>query len=220
MRPQCPVGVNTCELLDEVGQLRERVDELSMLVSTDELTGVYNYRHLLWTLGQELERVRRHGGSFAVLMIDFDNFKQLNDNHGHEFANQVLKNVGSFFLRSLRKLDVPCRFGGDEFVIVVPGGSLREAVLLAERLRDGIVQMNLEAEDKPVALTVSIGVECFGPSDYVTPDQVLHRADRYLLRAKQAGKNTVCFEDVVEQDTAMSADEKSAVMDSFGRSGN
>src|SRR5690606_38657377 len=65
MRPQCPVGVNTCGLLDEVGKLRQRVDELSILVSTDELTGVYNYRHLLWTLGQELERVRRHGGSFA-----------------------------------------------------------------------------------------------------------------------------------------------------------
>lgn len=216
MRPVCPVGDNKCELLDEVGQLRARVDELSIQVSTDELTGLYNYRHLLWTLGQELERVRRHGGSFCVLMLDFDHFKRINDNYGHEFGNQVLKATGSFFRRSLRKLDVACRFGGEEFAIVMPGGDLREAIVLAERLRAGIERMSLAAGDQPVRLTVSIGVDCFRSSDQLTPELLLERVDSYLLKAKHSGKNMVRFPDCPASSDGMSVDEKSALMEGFG----
>jgi diguanylate cyclase (GGDEF)-like protein len=216
MRAQCPVGENNCDLLDEVGQLRARVDELKVQVATDELTGLYNYRHLLWTLGQELERVHRHGGSFCVLMLDFDNFKRINDNYGHEFGNQVLKATGSFFRRSLRKLDVACRYGGEEFAIVVPGSDLREAVVLAERLRAGIERMQLTAGDEIVKLTVSIGVDCFKNGDQLTPEVLLDRTDRYLLQAKQAGKNTVRCPDHGAVSDGMTVDEKTALMEGFG----
>ena len=216
MRAQCPLGESSCELLDEVGQLRAHLDELRMLVVTDELTGLYNYRHLLWALDQELERVRRHGGFFCVLVIDLDNFKKVNDTYGHDFGNKVLKAAGTFFQRSLRKLDVACRFGGDEFVIVAPGATLREGIALAERIRSGFSAMQLSAGDQKVALSVSVGVDCIKPEDQLLPEQVLDRADLYLLKAKQAGKNVVCYPELQESDVSMSVDEKSALMESFG----
>ena len=216
MSAQCPVGENNCALLDEVGQLRARVDELRMLVVTDELTGLYNYRHLLWALDQELERLRRHGGSFCVLMLDCDNFKRINDNYGHDFGNKVLKAAGTFFQRSLRKLDVACRFGGDEFVIVAPGASLREGVALGERIRTGVAAMQLRVGEEIVTLSVSVGVDCITPEDQLLPEQVLDRADRYLLKAKQSGKNVVCAAELPDADSSMSVDEKTALMESFG----
>jgi diguanylate cyclase (GGDEF)-like protein len=216
MSAQCPVGENNCTLLDEVGQLRARVDELRMLVVTDELTGLNNYRHLLWALDQELERLHRHGGSFCVLVLDCDNLKRINDNYGHDFGNKVLKAAGTFLQRSLRKLDVACRFGGDEFVIVAPSANLREGVALAERIRSGIAAMQLRAGEEEVTLRVSIGVDCFKPEDQLLPEQVLDRADRYLLKAKQAGKNIVCSPELPDAASSMNADEKSAMMESFG----
>jgi len=212
----CPAGLKDCKREEELAQLRLRVTELSTLVITDELTRLFNYRHLMQALGLEIERVRRGGREFSILIIDFDNFKRTNDIYGHEFGNQVLRAAGTFYMKSLRKLDVPCRFGGEEFVIVLPGTDLREAVQLAERLRAGIQALPLEFEQHKVTVTVSIGVEVFGARDQLTADQLINRADKQLLLAKKKGKNTVCFSDISERSGGMSIDERAALLDGFG----
>ncbi|MDP2284808.1 MAG: GGDEF domain-containing protein [Pseudohongiella sp.] len=215
MRDICPANLDNCAHLDELALLRNRVAELSTQVITDELTGLFNYRHLLHTLSVEIERVRRSGGEFSVLIVDFDNFKKLNDTYGHDFGNLVLRTAGTFYRKSLRKLDVPCRFGGEEFVMVLPGTGLREAVLLAERLRKGVEALQLFSEDDRVLVTVSTGVDVFRARDQITADQLIHRTDKHLLQAKQMGKNRVCFPDYADQSGGMSSDERAALMDGF-----
>ncbi|MDP3516552.1 MAG: GGDEF domain-containing protein [Pseudohongiella sp.] len=215
MRDICPANLDSCAHLDELALLRNRVAELNTQVITDELTGLFNYRHLLHTLSVEIERVRRSGGEFSVLIVDFDNFKKLNDTYGHDFGNLVLRTAGTFYRKSLRKLDVPCRFGGEEFVMVLPGTGLREAVLLAERLRKGVEALQLFSEDDRVLVTVSTGVDVFRARDQITPDQLIHRTDKQLLQAKQMGKNRVCFPDYADQSGGMSYDERAALMDGF-----
>jgi len=210
----CP---GDCQYLDEICELRQKIGELSEQVLTDALTGLYNYRHLLWAMNQEMERVHRSGGTFSVIVLDFDNFKGINDQYGHEFGNQVLKTAGTFFQRSLRKLDVPCRFGGEEFVLVLPSTDLRDAVQLAERIREGVTRIQLRAGDQYVPLSVSMGVDVYRASDRITPEIFLDRADQYLLQAKQAGKNRVHYPRMADPVDGMSSDERSALMDVFER---
>lgn len=206
---------DSCQYLGEIDELRDKVSELSEQVLTDALTGLYNYRHLLWAMNQEMERVHRNGGAFSLIVLDFDNFKSINDQHGHEFGNQVLKTVGTFFQRSLRKLDVPCRFGGEEFVLVLPSTDLRDAVLLADRIREGVTRIELHANGQRVPVSVSMGVDVYRAADRVTPEVFLDRADQYLLQAKQAGKNQVCHPHSADAAGGMSSDERSALMDGF-----
>lgn len=215
MRDLCPAKLDNCAHLDELALLRSRVEELGTQVITDELTGLFNYRHLMHTLSVEIERVRRSGGEFSLLLVDFDDFKRLNDTYGHEFGNLVLRTAGTFYRKSLRKLDVPCRFGGEEFVMVLPGTGLREAVLLAERLRKGVEALPMSVDGNRVMVTVSTGVDVFRTRDQITPEQLIHRTDKHLLQAKQMGKNTVCFPDHSDGSGGMSADERDALMDVF-----
>jgi diguanylate cyclase (GGDEF)-like protein len=217
VRDTCLVSTDECVHKDELTTLRMRVTELNTQVITDELTGLFNYRHLINTLELEIERVRRSGGEFSILIVDFDNFKALNDTCGHEFGNKVLRMAGTFYLKSLRKLDVPCRFGGEEFVIVLPGTGLHETVLLAERLRKGVESLPLASDTHKVSVTVSTGVDVFRTRDQITADQLINRADKQLLNAKRMGKNTVCFPDYSVRSGGMSVDERDALMDGFSR---
>ncbi|WP_058020731.1 GGDEF domain-containing protein [Pseudohongiella spirulinae] len=212
---QCPVGELQCLWLDELSQLRDKVAALSELVITDELTGLFNYRFLIRSINQELERAHRVGQGFALAILDFDNFKRLNDTHGHEFGNQVLRAAGTYIRKSLRQLDVPCRFGGEEFVIVLPGTSLREAVVLGERLREGIAAIRLVSDGQRVDLSVSIGIDYCGPADHLTADQAIARADKYLLQAKASGKNQVCHAPLSERAAGTTKDERDALLESF-----
>ncbi len=212
---RCPNCEDNCQYLGELCELRQKIDELSEQVLTDALTGLYNYRHLLWAMHQEMERVHRSGGAFSLIVLDFDDFKAINDQYGHEFGNQVLKTAGTFFQRSLRKLDIPCRFGGEEFVVVLPSTELRDAVLLAERIREGVTRIQLQANGRQVPLSVSMGVDVYRASDRIPPEVFLDRADQYLLQAKQAGKNRVHYPRMADTANGMSSDERSALMDGF-----
>jgi len=213
--PRCADCHEGCEYLDEICELRQKVDELREQVLTDALTGLYNYRHLLWAMNQEMERVHRSGGSFSVIVLDFDNFKNINDQFGHEFGNVALKTAGTFFRRSLRKLDVPCRFGGEEFVLVLPSTELRDAVLLAERIREGVTHIQLHSGGQRVPLSISMGVDVYRAAERITAEVFLDRADQYLLQAKQDGKNRVYYPRMADQVDGMSTEERSALMDGF-----
>ena len=159
--------------------------------------------------------MRRTGGEFSLLMIDFDNFKALNDNLGHDFGNLVLRTAGAFFQNTVRRLDVPCRFGGEEFVIVLPGTGLREAVNLAERLRAGVENFQLTSAGRRIPVTISAGVDTFRPYDQATAEELLAQADQYLLQAKKSGNNRVCHPAIDEQSDGISDAEKAALMNSF-----
>ena len=165
-----------------------RAHELSM---RDPLTGLYNRRYLEETIGRELPRARRLGQSVGVIVIDIDHFKRLNDTFGHDAGDLVLAKTGELLRAASRKGDIACRFGGEEFAIVLPGATLAIARNRAEDIRSTVEAMRFHYEGEVIGpLTVSAGVAALPPhsEDW---NFVMHQADRALYTAKQAGRNKV-----------------------------
>ena len=166
--------------------------ELQRLVISDPLTGLYNRRALLDRLTQEFERVERHGSTVALAMLDLDAFKAINDQHGHLFGDQVLRAVGEAILGSVRALDIPARFGGDEFAVVLPHTDPAGALRVCERLLKNISALEPRHGEASATITVSLGL-AFVPSEGIdTPEDLLRLADDALYRAKRSGKNRIC----------------------------
>src|SRR5205823_2560884 len=158
------------------------------LANVDGLTGIYNRRYFEQRILEELERSLRYYGSMALLMIDIDQFKKLNDEFGHLLGDEVLRQVSSIFEQHLRKLDVVCRYGGEEFAILVPETPGSRAVGVAEKLRKIIETWNFPGVPRPV--TISVGVAEF-PTDGRSRDELMKAADDALYLAKQQGRNRV-----------------------------
>jgi diguanylate cyclase (GGDEF)-like protein len=173
----------------EERRLRE---ELERLVITDELTAVYNRRYMARALDRECNRARRYRRELACLMIDLDDFKRYNDSHGHLVGDTALKQVAATISGCVRETDIVVRFGGEEFVVIMPEAHPDACMAAAERIRDAIAGQALAVGKDAVAMTVSIGV-CTSRDEHETePDTMLACADRALRRAKQDGKNRVC----------------------------
>jgi diguanylate cyclase (GGDEF)-like protein len=163
------------------------------LASTDALTGLHNRRALDARLSDEVQRTRRFGQFFSVLLIDIDKFKDINDRHGHLFGDQVLRGLGGVLHQQLRDVDFVARFGGEEFVMILPGTDGPGARHVADRVRAAVAAAAFhQADGTPVPVTVSVGVACF-PENAETSEQLLERADRALYHAKQTGRNRVCL---------------------------
>jgi diguanylate cyclase (GGDEF)-like protein len=210
--PQCPIGHQPCEWLDELAYLSARHDELAELVRVDTLTKLYNYRHFLATLEAELERTRRTGLPTALLMIDVDHFKRVNDTHGHEAGNRVLQAVANCMVDGLRRVDVACRYGGEEFVAILPGTALEPALLVAERLRAAIESLRVEFNGVALQVTASFGVSVSRPGLSVLADEFINETDRWLYLAKQNGRNRVEHASLEEMTaSSVSADERRAL---------
>lgn len=159
--------------------------ELEHLATHDSLTNALTRRHMAETCDRELERCRRHGHSMALLILDMDHFKLVNDTHGHQAGDQVLINFVAKVNALLRRPDQLGRFGGEEFMLLLPETSLAEAVLVAERIRETCATQN-----QSPACTVSIGVTT-NRQDADTVDSLLARADAAMYRAKAQGRNRV-----------------------------
>lgn len=153
---------------------------------TDSLTNIYNRRFFMQMLEKEIERTKRNGKSFSLIMFDLDHFKKINDNFGHAMGDVVLKRVAETVKRRIRKTDYFARWGGEEFIILLPETSVNNAVKVAEELREHISSMKL-----PVVghVTASFGVAGFKEQD--TIDSILVRVDDLLYEAKKAGRNCV-----------------------------
>jgi two-component system, cell cycle response regulator len=174
---------------EEERRLRE---ELERLAITDELTSVYNRRYMVQALERECSRARRYRRDLACLMIDLDDFKLYNDSHGQLVGDTALKQVATTISQCVRQTDIVIRFGGEEFVVIMPEAHPNACMVAAERIREGIAAQALSIGKDNVAMTVSIGV-CTSRDDHETdPDTMLACADRALRRAKQEGKNRVC----------------------------
>jgi diguanylate cyclase (GGDEF)-like protein len=164
----------------------ERVKQLAYL---DGLTGIFNRRFFELRIMEEIERARRYGTGMAVIMVDIDQFKRLNDEFGHLLGDEVLRQVSSVFHQQLRKIDVLCRYGGEEFGILLTQTSAEHAISVAEKLRKTIEQWQFPGV--PRTVTVSAGVAAF-PDHGTTRDDLVRAADTGLYAAKQAGRNHVC----------------------------
>jgi diguanylate cyclase (GGDEF)-like protein len=164
-------------------------EELRQLATVDPLTRLYNRRHLMDTMERELARARREDTPLGVVMIDVDGFKEINDVHGHAVGDQVLERIGEHLRASCRGSDLPCRYGGDEFVVVMPGAG---AEVMAERVAGWLAQVS----DMPFRghhdfrVTFSAGVASF-PGHGQTPAALLRAADEAVYAAKEAGRNRV-----------------------------
>jgi diguanylate cyclase (GGDEF)-like protein len=164
----------------------ERVKQLAYL---DGLTGIFNRRFFELRIMEEIERARRYGTGMAVVMVDIDQFKRLNDEFGHLLGDEVLRQVSSVFHQQLRKIDVVCRYGGEEFGILLSQTTSEHAISVAEKLRKTIEQWRFPGV--PRTVTVSAGVAAF-PDHGTTRDALVRAADTGLYAAKQAGRNHVC----------------------------
>jgi len=177
----------------------QRVKQLAYL---DGLTGIFNRRYFELRIVEEFERARRHGAGFSVVMADIDDFKKLNDDFGHLLGDEVLRQVSSLFHQQLRKIDVVCRYGGEEFAILLSQTNEQQAMAVAEKLRRMMADWNFPGV--PRAVTISAGVAVF-PEHGKTRNDIMQSADSALYAAKQGGRNRVCLSNLSIATTASTA---------------
>lgn len=173
-------------------QLRNSVKQTVELAVTDGLTGLHNRRYLDNHLRTLFARAMARGRPLTLCITDIDRFKQVNDVHGHDAGDEVLKEFAGRIRGTVRGADLACRYGGEEFVVVMPDTSAEVATVVAERLR-GMIEarpFQLRSGEKPLMLTASMGIATMGPG-IVTPEQLLKQADRALYEAKNSGRNRV-----------------------------
>lgn len=171
-------------------ELRRQKEVAEALARTDALTGLANRRAFDEAAAQELERAKRYATPLTLIMTDLDHFKSINDSHGHHVGDLVLQNFAATLTRSVRGVDLVGRWGGEEFVILMPGTTLDEALQAAERMRLAVASTPTRYEDRSCGYTASFGVAAFKPES-PTLDSLLGRADAALYRAKDTGRNRV-----------------------------
>jgi len=166
--------------------------ETKMMAITDGLTGLYNHRFFRERLEVEIERTRRHNHSLSLIILDVDHFKHYNDTHGHPQGDELLRELADLLQKSIRKADLACRYGGEEFAIILPETTKGTALALAERIRKAIADHPFPfRETQPLgAITVSMGVSTY-PVDEKEIDKLIKKADDALYRAKDTGRNRV-----------------------------
>lgn len=209
-----------CQLTTELEQLKQEVQRLSKLVSTDPLTHLFNYRHFSHVLEQEIERSQRSLQSTSLIMLDADHFKRVNDQWGHEVGNQALKLIAKCIIENIRKLDIACRYGGEEFAVILPSSEIASSVRVAERIRSSIEQTpliitNAKGEQEEIHLTASAGLSTYTGSKALSSQQIIEGADEQLYLAKSQGRNRVCFTTPDRKDQQISGEEKSALFTLF-----
>lgn len=176
------------ELNSAMGELSTAMETIRGLASRDELTGISNRRHLLEMLALEFKRYQRAQAPFSIAMIDVDHFKQVNDRYGHQAGDQVLRSIAERVQGSLRNTDCFGRYGGEEFMVILPQTPLSGAKVKAERVRRDVESLRFPDIAPDFHVTVSIGLAEFHDASI---DDATRRADALLYRAKQAGRNQV-----------------------------
>lgn len=186
----CKIGSHYAFIYWDISAQRQLEDRLRQLASTDMLTGVYNRRHFFASAAAILPQTTPATTSLALLLVDIDHFKRVNDNFGHQAGDQALVAVANRCGAVLRKQDVLARFGGEEFAVLLPETSLGDARLLAERLLEAVATSPVTTSAGSLALSVSIGLAIWD-RETTTIDQLIERADAALYAAKRAGRSRV-----------------------------
>lgn len=176
------------ELEDKLKELRSLRDRLREQAIHDQLTGLYNRRFLTESLRREIARARRAAEPVAFLMFDIDHFKRVNDRYSHSAGDAALKMVSEALSAGCRPVDIVCRYSGEEFLMVMPGGGPDDAHARAEEFRTRIERMGIQFGGTEFSITTSIGVSVF-PLHGATGRKAIAAADRALYVAKESGRN-------------------------------
>jgi diguanylate cyclase (GGDEF)-like protein len=183
------VGYVTTLLAADIQYARE---ELILLSDTDEMTGLKNRRAFKSELSNEVKKGARYKRPFSLMMLDADNLKQVNDQYGHGIGDKLIVTLARTIQESLRSTDVLARYGGDEFIVMLPETSANRAIEVAERIRLGVENTSFSADGDRVSSTLSIGISCF-PDDSGDSEDIINRADQALYESKRKGRNTVSY---------------------------
>ncbi len=180
------------QVVDRTRQLEDANRRLEQLSLTDDVTGLFNQRFLHQRLEEEFRRATRYRQPLSVLMLDLDNFKLVNDTHDHLFGSRVLARVGRVLKDTVRNIDLVIRYGGDEFVVILPHTDICQGVQVAERIVQKVGTTDLGDEQDPYFVTVSVGVAATGVAEISSAQALLRQADMALYTAKSEGRNRVC----------------------------
>ena len=175
-------------LHDELAAARAKLEELAV---HDELTGLYNYRYLRSRLEEEFKRSRRYKSPLTCVVVDVDGFKAINDEHGHDAGNEVLRELARRVCATVREVDVVARYGGEEFLVILPETDGTQGVIAAERICTAVAEAPVVVAGVDIGVTVSAGVAHVSSGGVDSRDDLIGAADRALLGAKQQGHNQV-----------------------------
>lgn len=188
-----------------IDELLEESSQLQKLSVTDGLTGVNNHRFFQERLAEEFRRAQRYDDSLALILIDLDNFKLVNDRYGHQTGDEVLRAAAAVLRKCVRETDICARYGGEEFAVVLPKTRLAGALTVAERIWRDLGALRLGSSPM-VRITASLGISGFPNRSVLSADQLVRTADEALYRAKREGRNKIC----VHQTASSFADKASA----------
>jgi diguanylate cyclase (GGDEF)-like protein len=174
--------------LREVEKARREAEEISRM---DPLTNLFNRRHFLSVANLELENNEMYSNCLSVIMIDIDHFKEINDTYGHDSGDMVLQAIAENIRKAVRRSDIPCRYGGEEFVIVLPETDLTAAIEIGNRLRENIESTCVKTDKGIIPVTASVGISSLSEDSKGKLDLWIKRADQALYQAKEAGRNQV-----------------------------
>lgn len=216
-------SIMTCESGDAcryghvIDELQQQIELLKDQAQTDALTGLYNYRYFADALPREMERAQRSFQPVSLILLDIDYFKKFNDQWGHEIGNQALIHLAKIIRQVIRKLDIACRFGGEEFAIILPNTDLRHSVNVAQRIREMIEQSVLNIDGNSISMTASFGVDEYRAHHSDSMQGFIERVDSWMYKAKHAGRNQVIYPSQVDQvePTTVTQDEKAALFSTF-----
>ncbi len=175
----------------EKSRIENLMNALAAQSMSDDVTGLYNHRHLIEEIEREIERAKRYDHILCGMMIDVDGFKKINDTYGHLTGDFVLREMAQLLIQSLRKIDVIGRYGGDEFVVILPETRIEAAIVVAERILQNVRQHRFQTKHAHLSLTVSIGIISFENIKDLDRAQFIERIDKAMFEAKALGKDRI-----------------------------